>query len=335
LDGRLSKPLLMSIFDPHSPGHDGAVLIEADRITKFGAHLPLSKNLAEVGMLGTRHAAALGLSEQADCFVIAVSEERGTITLAENGRLERMESVPQLKARLERFLAERFPHSPRSESDWRRLFQENARIKLLSVGLAGLAWLMLAYRAGTIQRTFAVPMEYRNLPSGWVLEGQKPSEARVTLSGSERAFYLLNPAGLIISLDLSNVREGTNRIAISEEDLKRPSNLAVYRIEPDTLILQAYPVETVSLPVEAQVVGEVPKRFRLLGIRLSPSVVRAQVRQSAVQEIKKVLTEPIHLSEVTQTTLLRAKLILPESLSLIEPSVPEVQVRVEVVPEEA
>src|SRR5262245_61437702 len=60
LDGRLSEPLLLSLFDPHSPGHDGAVLVDRDLVRRFAVHLPLSADRSQLGMLGTRHAAALG-----------------------------------------------------------------------------------------------------------------------------------------------------------------------------------------------------------------------------------------------------------------------------------
>ena len=85
VEGRLSEPLLKSIFDPHSLGHDGAVVIEGDRIERLGAHLPLSKNLDKLPRSGTRHAAALGLSECSDALCLVVSEERGTISIARRG----------------------------------------------------------------------------------------------------------------------------------------------------------------------------------------------------------------------------------------------------------
>lgn len=143
LYGRVSKPLLYSIFDPHSPGHDGAVLIEGDRLTKFGAHLPLSKNLDQIGALGTRHAAALGMSECSDAFVIAVSEERGTIHVAQDGRIALIRSVAEMKDRLERFYAERVRQE--MKSGFQRSFRQNARTKLFSVLLACLAWYLIAY----------------------------------------------------------------------------------------------------------------------------------------------------------------------------------------------
>jgi diadenylate cyclase len=332
LFGRISLPLICSLFDPHSPGHDGAMLIEGDRVSKFGVHLPLSRNLSEVGTLGTRHAAALGISERTDCFAVVVSEERGAITVAEDGRLERIGSVAHLKNRLERFYLNRFPQVSDRFSEFRRLLRENARIKVLSIALACLAWFVLAHRTETIQRTFAVPLEYRNLPPGWAIEGEKPAEVMVTLSGSERAFHLLNPANLLVSVDLSKVREGVQRFPLSEEDLKRPANLQIYRIEPNTIAIQAYPVGVVNLPVEIQTTGQLPPSLVLVGLKAVPPTVRAQVRQAFLKETIKVLTEPILLSSITQTSWVTVKLNLPEYVRLLEPALPEIKVMVEVRP---
>ncbi len=328
LYGRLSKPLLYSLFDPHSPGHDGAVLIEGDRISKFGAHLPLSKNLEEVGTLGTRHAAALGISECSDSFVIVVSEQRGVISVAENGKLSLMDSVAQLKDRLERFTLERFPRH--EEADWKRWFKENARIKVLSAVLAITTWFMLSYRAETIQRTFAIPVEYRNLPADWYLEGLKPLEAMVTLSGSQRAFNLLNPSSLLISVDLIKVREGSQRFLISEEELRRPSNLDVYRIDPNLITLEAHRMVLATLPVETQTQGQLPAHLHLVNLKVQPTTLRVKVRAAQSEQTEKLVTEPIDLTQITQTTLLHVNLILPEHIRLPEGSTPEVRVTVEV-----
>ena len=328
LHGKVSKPLLYSIFDPHSPGHDGAVLIEGDRIAKFGAHLPLSKNLVQVGTLGTRHTAALGMSECSDAFVIVVSEETGTIRVAQDGQLRTMGSVAELKGRLERFYQDKFPR--RAEPNWKRFLSEDVRIKALSLLLALSAWFLFAYRSENVQRTFAVPVEYRNLPAGWALEGGKTPEAMVTLTGSQREFRLLNPAGLVISLDLGKVQEGGQRFIVSENELRHPSNLKVYRIDPNLILVSAYRTSVVSLPVEIQTQGELPKGFRLAGLKASPSSVQARVRVAQSEGMEPIRTEPIDLSGITRTTIRKVALQLPESLQLLQPELPEVQVTVEV-----
>ena len=82
LNGELSEVILKSIFDPASPGHDGAIVIENGKVMQFGCQLPLSKDFQKLHRTGTRHAAALGLAELTDALCLVVSEERGTISVA-------------------------------------------------------------------------------------------------------------------------------------------------------------------------------------------------------------------------------------------------------------
>ncbi len=89
IDGFVSTEFLVNIFIPKSPLHDGAVIIRGDRIAAAGCFLPLSENPNLSKELGTRHRAALGLTEQSDSIGIIVSEETGVISVAEEGRLTR------------------------------------------------------------------------------------------------------------------------------------------------------------------------------------------------------------------------------------------------------
>jgi len=86
---KVSADLLATIFTPYSPLHDGAVIIRGDMIVGAGCILPLSQAALIDRSLGTRHRAALGLSEETDALVVVVSEETATITVAQNGRLSR------------------------------------------------------------------------------------------------------------------------------------------------------------------------------------------------------------------------------------------------------
>lgn len=87
IDALVSDQLLVSLFLPAAPIHDGAVIIEADRIKVAGAVLPLSFNPAIGNELGTRHRAAIGLSERTDAVVIVVSEESGNVSMVRDGRI--------------------------------------------------------------------------------------------------------------------------------------------------------------------------------------------------------------------------------------------------------
>ena len=86
---RVSAEMLATIFTPYSPLHDGAVLISGDQIRTAGAILPLTQSTVADRSLGTRHRAALGLSEETDAIVIVVSEETSQVSVARGGRLER------------------------------------------------------------------------------------------------------------------------------------------------------------------------------------------------------------------------------------------------------
>src|SRR5947209_3525575 len=87
LDARVSRDLLVSIFHPGLPLHDGAVIVQKDRIGAAACFLPLTTNPALSQQLGTRHRAAIGITEETDCFSIVVSEETGRISVAVAGEL--------------------------------------------------------------------------------------------------------------------------------------------------------------------------------------------------------------------------------------------------------
>ena len=97
VDARVSTEMITTIFTPYSPLHDGAILISGDVIRTAGAILPLTQSSVSDRSLGTRHRAALGLSEETDAVVIVVSEETAQVSLALGGRLERDVDADRLR----------------------------------------------------------------------------------------------------------------------------------------------------------------------------------------------------------------------------------------------
>ena len=87
LEARISRDLLLSIFQPGLPLHDGAVIVQKDRIAAAACFLPLTTNPALARQLGTRHRAAIGITEETDCLSLVVSEETGRISVAAFGEL--------------------------------------------------------------------------------------------------------------------------------------------------------------------------------------------------------------------------------------------------------
>ena len=100
IDGLITSEFLLNVFIPNTPLHDGAAVVRGDRLIAAGCLLPLTENRELSTELGTRHRAAIGLSEQCDALVLVVSEETGTISIAENGHIMRHLDSDTLRAAL-------------------------------------------------------------------------------------------------------------------------------------------------------------------------------------------------------------------------------------------
>jgi diadenylate cyclase len=107
LDAIVSKELLCSIFFPNSPLHDGAVIIKGGRIVAAGCFLPLTLRADASPLMGTRHRAALGVTEETDALVIVVSEETGNVSLIMGGKMTREVDASALRNVLTRIFLKR------------------------------------------------------------------------------------------------------------------------------------------------------------------------------------------------------------------------------------
>ena len=230
VDGLLSESLLKSIFDPHSLGHDGAVVIGAGRIEQLGCHLPLSTNFDRLPRSGTRHAAALGIAERSDALCLVVSEEQGTIFMARQGELKPASSASELASTLERFYNEIDP--PVKTRSWTEIFRKNIREKALSFGLAAVLWIVVGYGSQMVNRTFEIPVRYGALPGDLLVTDITPAKVQVSFSGHRRAFTFIRPDDLKLDLNLWDLKKGEHHIAISTHALSFPPGIALEDIEP-------------------------------------------------------------------------------------------------------
>ncbi|MCR5272876.1 MAG: diadenylate cyclase CdaA [Lachnospiraceae bacterium] len=104
VDAKVTSQLIINIFEKNTPLHDGAVIVQGDRITSATCYLPLSDNMNLSKELGTRHRAAIGISEVTDSLTVVVSEETGAVSLAYEGSILRNLSPENLKSELERLI---------------------------------------------------------------------------------------------------------------------------------------------------------------------------------------------------------------------------------------
>ncbi|HXG51972.1 MAG TPA: diadenylate cyclase [candidate division Zixibacteria bacterium] len=247
IDGKLSGPLLKSIFDPHSPGHDGAVVIENDRVTRFAVHLPLSKDLAQLANVGTRHGAALGLAELTDVLCLVVSEERGTVSVARDGRLRQLGTAQELGTVIQEFYSEKFPTNDHRSLP-ADLLRENWIAKAVALSLAIGFWYIFVPGSKTVETTFKVPVVVENLPADLRLEEIQPPEVAATFTGPRRAFYLFDRRKLRFTVDGSLAELGRRTFNLSERNIRVPKDMNLQEINPAAVRLSLKRASSDSSP---------------------------------------------------------------------------------------
>jgi DNA integrity scanning protein DisA with diadenylate cyclase activity len=234
LGGDLSEPLLLSLFDPHSPGHDGAAVVQGGRLRSFGAHLPLSSNLDALGRRGTRHAAALGLAERSDATCIVVSEEHGDVSLAQGSQIVHVPSAEALAERLRRLSA--LPGAPSGETSRERLRRVGRPLVLASLGSVAL-WALVVPGSETAERLVRVPVTVDNLPDGYSVERVSPAEVEVVVTGLRRRVLLLAPGSLDVRVDGLLVQLGRRTFGLSPQSVTHPPGVTVLAVQPESVVL--------------------------------------------------------------------------------------------------
>ncbi len=248
LDGILSEALLKSIFDKHSAGHDGAVIIEGDRLRRFGAQLPLSTDFRQLEGVGTRHGAALGLSERSDALCLVVSEERGLVSLARGGRLRRLADPAAVAAEVQAFRSKVSPPADRQRV-LMALVRENWVEKITALLLVIALWYLFVPGSRPASEAFPIDIKVVNLPPGFALEGVEPERVMAVFAGQRRAFYLFDPSRIEVTVDASLARYGRRTFTIAPEQIRHPADLTVEDVEPEQVRISLRPLDGVSSPL--------------------------------------------------------------------------------------
>ena len=228
LDSVVSGSLITSIFMPTSPLHDGAVLIKDGRIALASCHLPLSVSAEVPQHLGTRHRAALGLSERSDAAIVVISEERGEVSLSLDGALQVVSSPAQLHERLTSLMQPLTRESKRV-GVMSKLFA-NLWPKVAIFVMVAVSWLLITFKQGEIL-TVTAPVTFHNLPDTLTLTRSNPDEVDLQLKSFSTLVGSPRELDIVIDLDLSKVKEGNNNIQISKEQIKVPTGVVVVNLE--------------------------------------------------------------------------------------------------------
>jgi diadenylate cyclase len=253
LGGTLSEPLLKSIFDPHSIGHDGAVVIENGKVIGFSYHLPLSTALSKLRRTGTRHAAALGLAELSDALCLVVSEERGTISIARNGEIRTLTDPGELIALLQSFYEELSPK--RTAPKRFEMLSSHSREKVLAVVISFAMWFVFVHESLVIYRSYQVPVKCVNIPKGMKIAKKDPNQITVTLNGPRRNFYFMSAGKIKVLLPIYDTHPGKNRVTMLESNITSPNGLSIVNIDPDSIRVDLVPVGSAAA-AEAEAAAE-------------------------------------------------------------------------------
>jgi uncharacterized protein (TIGR00159 family) len=228
--------LIKSIFNRSAPAHDGAVVIAQDRITQMGCILPLSEDEDLPEKYGTRHRAALGLSEVTDAICLVVSEERSEVATVVEGKIVTWQDPGALAGNLREIIAGPEIRVPTLKGFLKGIFIENWRTKLSALALVTIAWLVLASQQEA-ELTITTPVQHTNVPSHLMLgQGSTPT-VDLTLSGRRNTIRTLKDQDVQVSFDLSAITLGRHLIKVSAKNIILPFAVKIDRVAPQKIMV--------------------------------------------------------------------------------------------------
>ena len=232
IDAAVSDLLLDNLFTPSSPLHDGAVYFRAGRVCRAGCILPLSESRSLPYTYGTRHRAALGITERSDALAVVVSEERGAVSVVDRGGMVTLPGSSELLTWLNLRLSG--TKKRRTQWRWRDMLEANLRPKLGALAAVCILWLILVGPQNT-EVGFAVPVVYYNIPGNLDMTGKNTQEVYLRVRGSRELLALLDPRGLRAQVDLSSAQAGRSRVPLTEHDVNIPLGLQVAGMDPSSV----------------------------------------------------------------------------------------------------
>ncbi len=308
--GLISKEMLLSIFWQGNPVHDGAILVEGRRIARVGTILPLSQRKDLPQRFGTRHRAAIGLAQETDAMVIAVSEETGGVTVARGDDIIDIRDNRMLLNELRQHLG---IESGKAEGIRRETLELSA-VAMLCVICITAVWFSFSKGMQTLT-TIEVPVEFTNRNVNLNIFDTSASTVDLYLSGSGALIKTLQPAQLKVAIDLSKAAIGENTFNLNGHNVVLPPGVRLNRIEPASLRVTLDQTATKKIPIQVNWTGKIPEGLILESAVISPSQIKVTGASQLLKRTATLYTEPIQLDKLTQSCRITARLVL-ESASL-------------------
>jgi len=324
-------PLILSIFDPNSPGHDGAVVVDNSKLERYGVRLPLSKTGRLSNEFGTRHHAAMGLSEVTDALVLVISEERGEVTIFLDGLakkpMDRQETAEQILS-----------HWQKTASSAIELYEYRKRRNLIPEIAISLTLALAFYSTVVIskmeirEKAVTVPIEYISAPENLALTGDNPTEIKLHLTGPKSDLDEVKPSQLNVKIDLSKTKAGRQVFVVAEENIQLPRSVKLLNATPSSLSLSLEEIVESEVEVQPQLVGTLPKGLELVSVEVTPKKIKVLSPAGGTEERANLVTTPIYLESIKEDVTLVRKIIAPPNLRPRGKKWPEIEVSIHVRP---
>ncbi|MEM1057609.1 MAG: diadenylate cyclase [Verrucomicrobiota bacterium] len=327
IDSGINRSLLLSIFNTTSPRHDGAAVIHNGRLRKVGAVLPLASADGVRTEWGTRHLAALGLSQQSDAQILVISEERGTISLASNGELKAV--TPPSEQRVHDVLEDamgriRDERKRRRRRLWNWTLWFAAMVTAMSTSQLIEQFRMERRAAPLVTKSFPAGVVFTNidrLPPELYLAAREVTsvEAIFNVPSTNPNFPGLQASpDFSIVVDLMGLSAGVSTVALTPEMLNNiPDGWQLESFDPDRIEVNLATATQFDIPVEVVTSG-LSEEFLIKSSAPDPPSITATVRNTAWTEETTLKTQPIDLSGVIVWGQLTRKteVVLPESVQV-------------------
>ncbi|HIJ36055.1 MAG TPA: DisA protein [Deltaproteobacteria bacterium] len=312
-DGRISTEMIKSIFWPNNPVHDGAAVIQGNRVQEVGVILPLSHRNDLPSSYGTRHRAAAGLSEITDAMVIVVSEERGSITLTKGNDIYRMKGKEDLASAIREHLGIR---------ENQALYLKKRKIELgiaaaVSLLIVSGVWFSISRGFDAI-KTFEIPIEYTNRDSRMELLNTSATSVNLYLRGSRALLRSIRPEQIQVRMDLGKAVAGTNTFSISNENISIPPGLSLKEVRPMVVDVNLDTRTTKKLPVQVDWAGQLTENMTLIRAGISPSEISLTGPKSILDNMSTLYTKSVPLNEITKTGKTETKIVIPSAFLKLE-----------------
>lgn len=321
INAALSREMLMNIFWPGAPLHDGAAVIQRGKITRAGTILPLSQNRNLASKYGTRHRAALGLTEQSDALVIVVSEERGRVSLVKDNQIHEVRDPDKIETLIKQYTGGSEP-AKEMRRQTRELLVAAMVCLLCTTGL----WLSFSRGMETLAN-YEVPIEFMNPDKKMNIIDASVSRSRLLISGARPLVNALTLDQMSIKVSLDGTSVGKNKLTITRQNVQLPPGIRLKQIEPDQVEVTLDTMAEKQVPVQADFSGKLPDGLIMTSISVSPETVSISGGELTLDTVTTVFTEKIPLENLTASGFVNVTLAMSSATLRPDDKHKKVQVR--------